>query len=265
MLKYSFKDVLEGIKRLYVPFEGTNTSVFLVKSDTGYILIDCATTDSDVTDIIIPAICEEAKLSDVKYILLTHRHGDHAGGIYELAKQIPHAKVCASRLASERMTDINVDGLEDGQIVDGTIKACFLPGHTDDSMGYVHIPTKTLIPGDCVQQYGIGKYGCGLESPTMYKKSLQKLLADKSMENIIPSHEYVPFGDEDYGRESFETHIEGSIMYCELVEEFVLQCVKDGITDANEIGRMFKETYSDMMPGNLALPAWTVESFKLGR
>ena len=111
MLKYIFTDVLEGIKRLYVPFEGTNTSVFLVKSDTGYIVIDCATTDSDVTDIIIPAVCEEAKLSDVKYILLTHRHGDHAGGIYELAKQIPHAKICASTLAAERMSDITVEGL----------------------------------------------------------------------------------------------------------------------------------------------------------
>ena len=262
MLKYAFKEVLDGIKRLYVPFEGTNTSVFIVKSDSGYFLIDCATTSNDVAEIIIPAIkAEGIALCKIKYILLTHRHGDHAGGIYELARQLPKAKICASTLAASRMTNITVIGLEDEQTLDGVIAACSLPGHTDDSMGYVHLTTKTLISGDCVQQYGIGKYGCGLESPSMYRSSLKRLLDDKTIENILPAHTYVPFGDEDFGREAYEAHIEGSLEYCELASEFISHCLADGITDASEIGRMFKETYSDMMPGNLVLPVWTIEAY----
>ena len=266
MLKHRFEVINEGISRLYVPFMSVSTSVFLVKSMSGYILIDCATTKEDVTDIIIPAIrAEGIGLSRIKHILLTHRHDDHAGGLEELSKQLPNAVIGMSSLASERMTSVKSKGFADGETIEGSLKAYLLPGHTDDCMGYYHIPTKTLISGDCVQQYGIGRYGCGLEFPGMYRRTLERLLADEDIENIIPSHEYTPLGDADYGREAYEAHIECCIEYDQLIREFLEACSADGVTDANELERLFKETYSELLPGILMLPARTIRAYLEGK
>ena len=266
MLKHRFEAINQNISRLYVPFMSVATSVFLVKSVSGYILIDCATTKEDVTDIIIPAILEEdIRLSQIKYILITHRHDDHAGGLEELSKQIPDAVIGMSSLAAKRMPSFKCNGFADGDLIDCTLKAYFLPGHTDDCMGYCHVSTKTLISGDCVQQYGIGKYGCGLESPKLYRETLEKLLSDKDIENIVPSHKYTPLGDADYGREAYEAHIECCIEYDELSREFIRQCVEDGISDAKEIERMFKETYSELLPGILVLPHYTIRTYIDGK
>ncbi|MBQ8758678.1 MAG: MBL fold metallo-hydrolase [Clostridia bacterium] len=266
MLKYRFEVINEGVSRLYVPFESVATSVFLVKSMSGYILIDCATTKDDVNDIIIPAIrAEGIGLSSIRYILLTHRHSDHAGGLDELIKHIPKAVVGMSRLASERMPGYKCTGFDDGNTIDNTLTTYLLPGHTDDCMGYYHIPTKSIISGDCVQQYGIGKYGCGLEYPSMYRRTLERLLADEDIENIITSHEYTPLGDSDYGREAYEAHIECCIEYDELIREFLEACSADGVTDAKEIERLFKETYSEFLPGILMLPERTIKGYLEGR
>lgn len=266
MLNHRFEPINEDILRLYVPFMSVATSVFLVKSVSGYILIDCATTKEDVTDIIIPAIkAESIELSEIKYILITHRHDDHAGGLDELMNQIPGAVIGMSSLASERMPSVEGKGFADGELIDSTLKAYLLPGHTDDCMGYYHLPSKTLISGDCVQQYGIGVYGCGLESPTMYRKTLERLLADGDIENIIPSHEYTPLGDADYGREAYEAHIECCIEYDELICEFIEACSADGVTDAKEIEGLFKETYSELLPGNLMLPVHTIRNYIEGK
>ena len=70
MVKHGFENAVWNVSRLYVPFESVATSVFLVKSDSGYILIDCATTEYDVDHYIIPAISDSGiKLEDIKYIM----------------------------------------------------------------------------------------------------------------------------------------------------------------------------------------------------
>ena len=72
-----FYEELAGIYRLRVPFEAIYTSVFLIRLSTGPILVDCATTDTDVDTVILPALEEiGVSLSEIDGIVLTHRHGD---------------------------------------------------------------------------------------------------------------------------------------------------------------------------------------------
>lgn len=80
-MKPRFEKECEGIYRLRIPFETVYTSVFLMKTDRGVFLVDAATTDAAVDGIILPALDEMGyALSDVRGLVLTHRHNDHAGG-----------------------------------------------------------------------------------------------------------------------------------------------------------------------------------------
>ncbi|MBP3375524.1 MAG: MBL fold metallo-hydrolase [Clostridia bacterium] len=75
-----FEKVIGGIYRLKIPFDTVYTSVFLVVSESGAVLVDCATTSSDVDGYILPTLaCMEYKITDLKAVVITHNHGDHAG------------------------------------------------------------------------------------------------------------------------------------------------------------------------------------------
>lgn len=77
-----FDREFEGIYRLKVPFHNIFTSVFLIVSDMGRALVDCATTSNEVDTYIVPALYECGLApKDIDILVLTHRHGDHAGGL----------------------------------------------------------------------------------------------------------------------------------------------------------------------------------------
>ena len=72
----------DGIYRLKIPFDTVYTSVFLIETDKDDILVDCASNARDVDEFIVPALENMGKkMADIKAIVLTHRHGDHAGGL----------------------------------------------------------------------------------------------------------------------------------------------------------------------------------------
>ena len=57
----------EYIYRLKIPFETVYTSVFLIKSTSGVFLVDCATTEGDVDNVILPALSALGyKMGDIK-------------------------------------------------------------------------------------------------------------------------------------------------------------------------------------------------------
>ena len=51
-----FEQETDNIYRLKVPFDQIYTSVFLLRLEGTTVLVDCATTPSDVTDVILPAL-----------------------------------------------------------------------------------------------------------------------------------------------------------------------------------------------------------------
>ena len=128
MEKEFYRETAE-IWRLEVPFFTVYTSVFLIHAPVGYILVDCATTDEDVDGYIIPAIKKLGiSLSDVKMIVITHDHSDHAGGLTRLLYHIPHLEVVR----------------EERELCD-SVYAYPLSGHTKGFIGVFDSRSDTLI------------------------------------------------------------------------------------------------------------------------
>ena len=114
----TFEKEYEGVLRLKVPFERIYTSVFLIEADAP-ILVDCATTAEDVDGGILPALKARGyTLSDLKAIVLTHAHADHAGGLSRILELVPEIEVVR-----------DVRWLCEG------ISTYPLAGHTADSIG----------------------------------------------------------------------------------------------------------------------------------
>ncbi|KAF3481328.1 metallo-beta-lactamase domain protein [Arthroderma uncinatum] len=129
--------------------QGTNT--YLVGTGTSRILIDTGEGLPCWIERIVK-ILEEREL-DLAYILLTHWHGDHTGGVPNL---IAHKPVLASRVYKNQ-PDRNQNPIVDGQIfqVEGaTIRAIFTPGHAVDHMSFLLEEEAALFTGDNVLGHG---------------------------------------------------------------------------------------------------------------
>ncbi len=179
---------LSVIYRLKVPFEDLYTSVFLVRSGEENSLVDCATTAADVDDVIEPALgALGVSFSDITRVIITHDHGDHSGGLSRVLQKLPSVKV-----------------IKREQIVNG-LEIYPLPGHTKDFIGVFCFDSGTLISGDGLQGYGVGRYPCSLQSKEGYLKSIEKIEKNKSIKNLLFSHAYEPWlNDRAFGRENVE-------------------------------------------------------------
>ena len=183
----SFQQETQGIYRLKIPFEDLYTSVFLIHTKQGNVLVDCGTYPSDVDKYIIPSIEGLGlKLKDINYLILTHSHGDHTGGL-------------------SRLLDLNtmlqvVDGMM-SILLDGIVMY-EMKGHTLDCIGILDERSGSLISGDGLQGEGIGKYRCSLVSKDEYIKTIEKIQKDERVKNILFSHAYEPWcKDGAFGRE----------------------------------------------------------------
>lgn len=181
-----FEEEIKEIFRLRVPFDRIYTSVFLLRTSEGNILVDCATTAEDVDTVILPALRALGyELSDLRAIVLTHRHSDHAGGL---------ARICALAPDLSVLTEV-------GTRI-GEIELYPLTGHTLDSVGIYDSRTHTLIAGDGLQGAGVDRYPCSLASKEAYRATINRIRADESIENILFSHAYEPWkSDRAEGRE----------------------------------------------------------------
>lgn len=200
----SFHEEVNGIYRLKVPFEELYTSVFLVKSTCGFILVDCATTARDVEAYILPALKNTGlSLKDIRYLVLTHNHQDHAGGMQRLLELSPNLQVITTK-----------------QPFASSLEICEMKGHTLDCIGLLDKRSGTLLSGDALQGYGVGKYRCSLKSKEEYIKTIEKIKKDKRIENVLFSHAYEPWNtDGAFGREEVEGRLKDCIEYVERREK----------------------------------------------
>ena len=251
-----FEKITEQIFRLRVPFENIYTAVFLIETSDGYILVDAAACEYDAKEVILPALCKCADPSDVKYLVCTHLHGDHGGGIRHLLPSLKNAKVAAaSARAEELYGKENVQIVRDGDVLLG-IEVLALKGHSLDCIGLFDRRTKTLIMGDAVQLYGITKYGCGVGFPAEYKKTLAKI-AEIGAKKIVASHEYYPLGALAEG-EKVKEYIAEAARDFEKVEAFVRG--NRAIGDAAKIAAAFTAAARATEPDMPALQSYTVKA-----
>ena len=181
----SFYKETDSIYRLRVPFEDLYTSVFLVRAGNDAVLVDCATTAYDVDEVIIPALSELGySLDKLKALVLTHIHGDHAGGLERILELLPNIEIVADAR----------------EIFEG-VSTYPLPGHTLDMIGVLDLRTGTLISGDGLQGAGVGKYRCSVKSEDIYFETIDRIRNDTRITNILFSHAYEPWNEDSvHGR-----------------------------------------------------------------
>ena len=123
---------------------------------------------------------------DIDTLVLTHKHGDHAGGRARILALAPHIEVVTG------VTDICKD-----------ISTYPMAGHTTDCIGVLDMRTRTLLSGDGLQGAGVDKYRCSLTDRAAYLETVERVKNDIRVENILFSHAYEPwYTDRAVGRET---------------------------------------------------------------
>ncbi|KAF2429265.1 Metallo-hydrolase/oxidoreductase [Tothia fuscella] len=106
----------------------------------------------------------------LSYVLLTHWHGDHTGGVPDLVRLYPHLRDHIYK----NEPDKGQQGITNGQIfqVEGaTVRAIHAPGHSDDHMCFILEEERAMFTGDNVLGHGTS----AVEDLGTFMASLQKM------------------------------------------------------------------------------------------
>lgn len=164
-----------------------------------YLLIDTPTKHAWLID---PAEPEEVSRYlathmsksdyDLKAIVNTHHHYDHAGGNREFHKQYPDLPVIAGRdLPLVTYTPLHREVIDLGDHL--SITALHTPCHTRDLICYfaedLHTNERAVFTGDTLFVSGCGRFfeGSGSDMNRLLNRVLAKLPADT---RTYPGHEY---------------------------------------------------------------------------
>jgi len=218
-----------GTFLLKVPFENIDTAVWLMKNEEHLILIDCATTATDVEKYILPAVKSlETKENNSVTLLLSHSHSDHAGGASALSDALPGLLV---RAADPARYPFRTAYLENGDMLFSFLEVLHLGGHSADTCAFFDHRNKTLFTADAIQSAGISRYGTGVsDSPSRYIDA-HLILAQKNAEHLFASHDYVPLGREAHGVDAVRSYIASSLCIFRRLIEDTVACQNKNATD----------------------------------
>jgi len=171
-----------------------------------------------VEHILIPAL-KAMGVEKLHYLINTHSHGDHIGGNFRL-RQLMDFRVAAYAGAAPKIEDpvpyaiatrtrfpdyspapqsflkgVKVDVvLQDGEVLADRLQVLHTPGHDDDCVCLLDLPTKTMITGDSLQGNGTVCQGVGFyKSLPDYLYTLDKL-EKTDIQNILCGHDYDGIG-----------------------------------------------------------------------
>jgi len=212
------------IHRLEIPFQDIFTTVYFVRTPAGTILFDTATLPTDMDEYIMPALNELGCAP--AYIVISHAHGDHAGGLPRMMELFPDA-VIASRSAKLREEHAGRKCLapEDGDMLAEVLRIAAIPGHATDALGLYDTRTKVLLSGDSLQVrgiYGRGKWGANISSPAARLAALDKLRG-MDIETIYAAHDYHPLGWRADGREAVLRYLDGCADALDFIRRWALE------------------------------------------
>lgn len=215
----TFEQISKNVYLLKIPFGPVWTGVVLLRGKEN-ILIDSGATDTDVDTCLIPALQDLGLgIQDIHYLANTHSHGDHIGGHARLRQlgnfkvvsyiggkdkvenPVPYAIATRTRFPEHSpapqsfLQGVTVDMvLGDGEILADRLQLIHTPGHDDDCVCWLDLPTGTLITGDSLQANGTVCQGVGFyKSLPDYLSSLEKL-AQLPIQNILCGHDYDGIG-----------------------------------------------------------------------
>ena len=200
------------IHRITIPYKDIYTSVFIIQTDCGTVLFDTATLPEEMDAYVLPALDALGIPHDqLTCVVISHNHRDHGGGLARICQLFPGITVAAgSDLCGERIPGYPVRVVTDGEILLGPLTIVSIPGHTADSIGILDTRTKTLLPGDSLQLYGIygsGTWGACIRLPAQHMAALDKL-EKMNINTLVMSHDYHPVGWLAQGKEQVQLAIQ---------------------------------------------------------
>lgn len=202
--------ITPDIIRMTVPYMDVYTTVCIIRTPDGAVLFDTASYESDVTDYILPALNDLGITADtLKYIVISHNHGDHSGGLEQLIPHFPATKIVSLHSAISEKHPNRVLSPKDGETLLNVLSVITIPGHAADALGLLDTRTGTLLSGDSLQVYGIyglGKWGANITLPIEHLTALEKLHT-LDINSILASHDYHPYGHTAQGKEAVTSYI----------------------------------------------------------
>lgn len=173
-----------------------------------YILTDSETNQGMVIDpgCYTPAMKKELRnLTELKYIILTHAHGDHMGALNAIRKDYPDAVLIAGVKEKKLLLDAENNGSmefspepvsteadryvsEGDSVTLGSIKFTFMetPGHTQG--GICICGDGKIFTGDTLFFRSIGRTDLYSRNMEQMRKSLQKLMRLPDEIQVLPGH-----------------------------------------------------------------------------
>jgi glyoxylase-like metal-dependent hydrolase (beta-lactamase superfamily II) len=143
------------------------------------------------------------KPADIKKIVLTHGHRDHAMGALELLRAYPEITESGGfelifhesgpeglKKVLERL-ECRVTLVKGGETLDlggSEWEVISTPGHTMDGISLYHTATKTVFSGDTVLPYGIADVDSSAGGRLDHYLFSVKELLKRNIDNILPGH-----------------------------------------------------------------------------
>lgn len=237
--------ITPDIHRLVVPFLDIYTTVLFVNTPEGTVLFDTATYPEDIDKYIVPAMNELGiTANELKYVVISHNHRDHAGGLARFAELYPNTVICAgSANCGERVPGREIKVLAEGDTLAGVLTAFSMPGHTSDCVGIFDTRTKTLLSGDALQLYGIYGSGAWGANISLIEEHIElgKRLHERDIAAIVASHDYHPCGWRAEGKAEVDRYIDECVGALYDIRDFMsayLQLDDEGLAEMYNTGKL---------------------------
>ncbi len=166
-----------------IPMLSDNYSWLLTESGSGKVgIVDPAEADAAVAAI-------EAAGGKLDYILITHHHGDHVGGVPALVERYQPV-VVGNAADAHRLPKLDV-AVQEGDLVEfGAARARVIdtPGHTVGHIAYYFEDGGILLPGDTLFSLGCGRLFEGSAADMFASLAKFGPLPDTTL--VCAGHEY---------------------------------------------------------------------------
>ena len=178
--------------------QGFSANCYALVDGEDIALIDVGTANTEIIDFV------KKNSNNLKYILLTHDHFDHIGGVEEVLKHCS-AKVCIHKndvsglidstfslcnMAGVRQPsvapDITLNGGEELPFGNTKIKVLHTPGHTDGCVCY--LVDDILFSGDTLFFESVGRTDFITGDSVQLQNSLKKIIALKGVSKVYTGH-----------------------------------------------------------------------------
>ena len=130
-----------------------------------------------------------AAWGDVNSVILTHAHGDHAGGLGEVIALSPNATAYAGRADAERISGATVEAVDDGDELFG-LQIIGTPGHTPGHISVLDPVAGLLVAGDAINESGGMVLGPNEQftADMGQANASVKRLAERAYETVVFGH-----------------------------------------------------------------------------